>query len=89
MALDRAHAADKNWPFDRARHAVVSRRSAARAKVVACGRILHRAIRLAGASDGYAGACDRESVDVCDAALHKISAREISIRFVGLTRRGR
>eukprot|EP00965_Chrysotila_dentata_P162154 5355216-Pleurochrysis_carterae.AAC.3 len=87
MALDRAHAADRNWPFDMARHAVVSSRSAARAKAVVWGRTLYGAIRSPVVSEGCAGVRDRESEVACDAASHRISAREISIRLVGLARR--
>eukprot|EP00965_Chrysotila_dentata_P079980 2637831-Pleurochrysis_carterae.AAC.1 len=45
-ALEMAHAADRKWPLENARHAQVSRRSAARAKAEACGGVLHVAIRL-------------------------------------------
>eukprot|EP00965_Chrysotila_dentata_P044565 1481511-Pleurochrysis_carterae.AAC.1 len=81
-ALDRAHTADRNWPFENARHALVLRRSAAIAKAEVM-------TRLPTASGAGIGAHDRVSVGPSDAAPHRISARASIKRYVGLALRGR
>eukprot|EP00965_Chrysotila_dentata_P254158 6211780-Pleurochrysis_carterae.AAC.4 len=88
-ALDKAHAADRKCPLENARHALASRRSAARANAEMCGCVLHSVIRLPVAPGAEAGACDRASVDPCDAASHRISARDSNKRYVDLVRKGR
>eukprot|EP00965_Chrysotila_dentata_P109207 3608964-Pleurochrysis_carterae.AAC.2 len=88
-ALDMAHAADRKWPLESARHALVSRRSAARAKAEVCGCVLHNAIRLPVAPGAGAGTCDRVSVDSRDAAPHRTSASDNNKRYVGLALRWR
>eukprot|EP00965_Chrysotila_dentata_P097331 3216884-Pleurochrysis_carterae.AAC.1 len=88
-ALDMAHAADRKWPLESARHALVSRRSAASAKAEVCGCVLHDAIRLPVAPGAGAGTCDRVSVDSPDAAPHRTSASDNHKRYVGLALRWR
>eukprot|EP00965_Chrysotila_dentata_P257740 6212985-Pleurochrysis_carterae.AAC.1 len=46
QALDRAQAADRSCPFESARQAVVSSRSAARANAEPCGCVFHGVARL-------------------------------------------
>eukprot|EP00965_Chrysotila_dentata_P044606 1482678-Pleurochrysis_carterae.AAC.4 len=89
QALDSAHAADNSCPFESARQAVVSRRSAARAKAEPCGCIFHRVDRLPESSGVQVAAAGAKRTDALGAVLHRASTRDNSRRFEGLCWRAR
>eukprot|EP00965_Chrysotila_dentata_P184518 6091250-Pleurochrysis_carterae.AAC.1 len=81
QALDSAHVADNTCPFESARQAVVSRRSAARANAEPCGCVFHRVERLPELSGERFVEAGAKSADALGAVLHRASTRDNSRRL--------
>eukprot|EP00965_Chrysotila_dentata_P245451 6206562-Pleurochrysis_carterae.AAC.2 len=84
QALDSAHAADNSCPFESARQAVVSRRSAARANAEPCGCVFREVNRLPESSGVRVAAAGAKRTGALGAVLHRVSTRDNSRRFEGL-----